>query len=254
MKKLSLLAVCTLALYGCLLADNQDSATLILRKKAYDRFHEVSDTVTVRTWMNMDRMTKALKEVVEYDNQLLESYMSKDTIIGTNEQVSEDTLIKEPFNASTSSIVPAWFQMKYLFVAAGGIGLLVLVLIILLVKRNLGYRKLLRDYNEREETFDAKLNRLDILENEVIKIRNRENEIKAELEKGIVDYQDKMQTLRKRIEELAEENTRLENLNKALSEGKVIEGESSVEKNDEIKQEIIVELESILKRVKKSRK
>lgn len=254
MKKLSLFAVCTLALYGCLLAGNQDSATLILRKKAYDRFHEVSDTVTIRTWMNMDRMNRALQQVVEYDNQLLESYMSKDTTIGTIEQVSEDTLTKKPFDAFSSSVVPAWFQMKYLLASAGGVGLLVLVLIILLVKRNLGYRKLLRDYNEREETFDTKLNRLDILENEVVKMRNRENEIKAELEKGIVDYQDKMQTLRKRIEELAEENTRLENLNKALSDGKVIEGESSLEKTDEIKQEIIVELEGILKRVKKSRK
>jgi len=255
MKKLILLAVYTLAISCSLSASNQDSVTLSLRRKAYSRYHAVKDTVTVRTWMNMDRMNKALIQVVEYDNQLLDSYKSKDTLAATFIPEKADTLLKKPIITAMPSIQKSWFDMRYFMAASILIGLLVLVLIVMLVVRTISLKRLRQEYNDRDETFDAKLNRLDYLENEVVKMKTRENDIKAELEKGIVDYQDKMQTLRKRIDELANENTRLENLNLALSDGKSLEGGGLLtEKNEEMKQEIIVELEGMLKRVKKTRK
>jgi hypothetical protein len=254
MKKLILLTFLALAIYGGHAAINQDSITLSLRKKAYDRYHKVKDTVTVRTWMNMDRMNKALIQVLEYDNQLLESYENKDTAIVISDQLSNDSSVQKPLVISKTMVEPAWFQIKYLLAASILVGVILVVLIVLFVQRTIRIKKLRQVYNEREETFDSKLNRLEYLENEVLKMKTRENEIKAELEKGIVDYQDKMQTLRKRIEELAVENTRLENLNIALSDGKVDAGDASIEKTEEIKQEIIAEIEGVLKRVKKTRK
>jgi hypothetical protein len=254
MKKLFLFSIVFMAICENLSANNQDSVTLLLRKKAYERFHEVKDTVTVRTWMNMDRMNKALIQVVEYDNQLLESFKGKDSADMIAEKSSIDTVIPEPVVESRTVESKFFFPVEYVLAAFIALAVLLLILVILLVKQSTSLRKLRLKYSDREETFDPKLNRLEFLENEVVKMKTRENEVKVELEKGIVDYQDKMQTLRKRIEELADENTRLENLNVALSEGKPTIGDSAIAQNGVTKQEIIGEIEGILKRVKKAHK
>jgi hypothetical protein len=254
MKKLFLLSIVFLAICGSQSAANQDSVTLLLRKKAYERFHEVKDTVTVRTWMNMDRMNKALIQVVEYDNQLLESYEGKDS----SAMISEKSRV-DKVNDKTV-IEPRTFESKFLFpveyVLAAFIALtaMLLIFLIVIIRQSISLRKLKSKYSDRDDTFDPKLNRLEFLENEVKKMKIRENEVKAELEKGIVDYQEKMQTLRKRIEELANENTRLENLNTVHSERKVAIEDSSNVHTEETKQEIFGENEGILKRVKKVRK
>jgi hypothetical protein len=254
MKKLILLSVFTVALVGILPAMNQDSVKLLLRQKAYERYHAVKDTVTVRTWMNMDRMNKALIQVVEYDNQILQSYKSRDTAQTNMIPVNPDTVIQQPVIKVLPPIQKSLFDMKYLLAVSLAAGVLLMILIVLLVKRTISLKRLRDEYIDRDETFDAKLNRLDFLENEVAKMKNRENEIKAELEKGIVHYQDKMQTLRKRIDELANENTRLENLNSILSEGKAPGRDIFIDKSGEILNDTDAETEGNPPRVKKVRK
>jgi len=254
MKKLILLSVFTVALVGILPAMNQDSVKLLLRQKAYERYHAVKDTVTVRTWMNMDRMNKALIQVVEYDNQILQSYKSRDTTETIMSPVNSDTVIQQPVITALSPVQKSLFDMKYLLAVSLAAGIILLILIVLLVKRTISLKRLRDEYIDRDETFDAKLNRLDFLENEVSKMKNRENEIKAELEKGIVQYQDKMQTLRKRIDELANENTRLENLNSLLSEGNAPGRDIFIDKSGEILNDSDAETEGNPPRVKKARK
>jgi hypothetical protein len=254
MKKLILLILLTVVIIGFLSAMNQDSVKLFQRKKAYERYHAVSDTVTVRTWMNMDRMNKALIQVVEYDNQLLESYKNRDTAFATVNPVKADTLMRTPAIAEPTPVQKSWFDLKYLPAALIAVGILLLVFIVLLAKRTISLYRLRREYNERDETFDAKLNRLDFLENEVVKMKTRENEIKAELEKGIVHYQDKMQTLRKRIDELANENTRLENLNAIKTVRKESDEVSLIDVAEKLEKETNNEPEILFHRVKKVRK
>ena len=254
MKKLILLSIVILALYGSLSAINQDSVKLSLRKKALENYHKVKDTVTVRTWMNMDRMNKALIQIVEYDNQLLESYKSNDSAKTNIEQGSIDALGPKPLKEIKALVSKPLLPLESIIAVSVAAGILLLVLIVFLVKRSITIKNLRGEYNEREESFDSKFNRLEYLENEVLKMKTRENEVKAELGKGIVDYQEKMQTLRKRIEELADENTRLEKMNIALAEGNFAEAESSVKKTEEMKDNIIIEADGLFKRVKKVRK
>jgi hypothetical protein len=254
MKNLILLTVVTLAFCSNLTAINQDSVTLSLRNKAFIKYHDVKDTVTVRTWMNMDRMNKALIQVVEYDNQLLESYKRNDSAKETVYRENTDTVIQKPSAKSNPTVQNARFQMKYLLATSVIVGVLLLILIVLLVKQTINYNKLRREYLDREDTFDSKLTRLEYLENEVLKMKSRENEVKTELEKGIIHYQEKMQQLRKHIDLLVDENTRLEGINSALIGGKAPKGETSVEKTEELKKEMIFESDNIIQRVKKPRK
>jgi hypothetical protein len=254
MKKLILLSVFTVALAGFLPAMNQNSVKLLQRQKAYEHFHAVKDTVTVRTWMNMDRMNKALIQVVEYDNQLLESYKNRDTTHAAVTRTKADTVVQIPVIAAPPSVQKSWFDLKYLPAVLIAVGILLLIFIVLLARRTISLYQLRREYNERDETFDAKLNRLDFLENEVVKMKTRENEIKAELEKGIVNYQDKMETLRKRIDELANENTRLENIIALKTGRKESGGVPQIDITEDLEKEINKEPEILFQRIKKARK
>jgi len=255
MKKNILLAIIILAINCSLSAINQDSVTMLLRKKAYERYHEVKDTVTVRTWMNMDRMNKALVQILEYDNQLLESMKKSEATDTGGYPKKLDTIVPQPVIVKMPVVQKSWMDIKYFPLAAIVISFLLLVLIVLVVKRSFRIKHLRQEYDDRDETFDAKLNRLEFLEGEVLKMKSRENDIKAELEKGIIHYQEKMQTLRNRIDELANENVRLENLIETLSGKKnaIVEG-PLIRETDLSQQQNNGESEDLPKRIKKPRK
>jgi hypothetical protein len=254
MKKIILLFIISLASSGNMSAVNRDSVILDLRKKAYERYHEVKDTVTVRTWMNMDRMNKALMNVVEYDNQLIEGYLKKDSVVDEIGPRKMGSLSKEPIIPDKTKVSGFLFPLEYIYAILALFVISLLVLAVLLVKRTITIRKLKAEYDGHEEKFDSKFSRLEYLENEVIKMKARENEVKIELEKGIVDYQEKMQTLRKRIQELAEENTRLETMNISLSKGTLLENDKLDGNPIGWKKEISEENEGTIKRIKKARK
>lgn len=251
MKRFLVIFILAIAFIGDLSAINQDSVTLELRNKAYKRYRLVKDTATVRTWMNMDRMNKALIDVVEYDNKLLKSYRYNDSLLSDSLQFAQDTvLVQQPVEDVKLTGTKNETVSGYLLPGLVACGIAVIVLIVLLVMRSLSLKRVQRMLDESEETFNGKLKRMEFLESEVKKMKSREKEIKAELEKGIIDYQAKMQQLRLRIDELANENTRLESM-LASQPG----GDNTIERGPSgetvaIKQELIDKLETMLARLK----
>lgn len=251
MKRFLVIFILTIAVIGDLSAINQDSVTLELRTKAYKRYRLVKDTTTIRTWMNMDRMNKALIDVVEYDNKLLKSYSFNDSVLTSGSQVNPDTSVSQrPLEVVKSPVSNLKFDNEYLLPALVACVILIIILTVLLILRSVSLKQIRRMLDESEETFNSKIKRMEFLETEVKKMKGREKEIKAELEKGIVDYQGKMQQLRLRIDELADENTRLEGL-LASSPGGDNTGDTSLKgETVAIKQELIDKLETMLARLK----
>lgn len=251
MKRFLVILILALSFTGKTWAINQDSATLELRKKAYMHYRMLNDTTTIRTWVNIHRLNKALLVVVAYDNQLLKSYSYKDSVSRADSHLNPDTathlqLLKdtEPFVSNLK------FNRKYLLAAIAACGLFVIVLLMLLIIRSIGMRQVRRTLDEREETIRNQIIRMEFLETEVKEMKNREKEIKAELEIGIVNYQMKMQQLRLRINELADENTRIKSLLAPHPSGSYAEESSLSGETVAIKHELIDKLESMLSRLK----
>ena len=251
MKRFLVIFILVLTFTGELSAINQDSVTLELRAKAYKRYRHVKDTATIRTWMNMDRMNKALIDVAEYDNKLLKSYRYSDSVLRANSQINVDTAIsQQPLETVKPPVSNTGFDKEYLLATSAACGILVIILLVLLIIRSISLKQVRRALDESEETFNNKIKRMELLESEVKKMKSREKEIKAELEKGIIDYQGKMQQLRLRINELADENSRLEGLLATHPDGNYTGETSSSGETVALKQELIDKLETMLTRLK----
>lgn len=250
MKRFAVIFILFLAFIVNLSAINQDSVTLELRNKAYKHFRLVKDTTTIRTWMNMDRMNKALIEVVEYDNKLLKSLPLGDSVLMDVSPIIPDSLATQQPLVVVKSDSNLEIDKDYFLVASVGIGILVIVLIVLLIMRSVNLKQLRLVFDESEEAYNSKIKRMEFLDSEVKKMKTREKEIKAELEKGIIDYQAKMQQMRLRIDELAEENSRLESQLASHAEEHATEELKSSGETIAIKQELIYKLETMLERLK----
>lgn len=250
MKRFLVIFISALAFIGNLSAVNQDSVTLELRNKAYKRYRLVKDTTTIRTWMNMDRMNKALIEVVEYDNELLQTYNYADSALATDAQSSPDTLVSRQPEEFVKPVLNLEFDRDYLLFALAASIILAMIFLVLLIFRTINLRQTRQTLDESEEIYNSKIKRMEFLDSEVKKMKSRENEIKAELEKGIIDYQAKMQQLRQRIDELASENTRLESLLASHPGVDLSEENKSAGETVAIKHELIEKLETMLQRLK----
>jgi len=251
MKRFLVIIILALTFIGDLSAINQDSVTLLQRDKAYRHYRQVRDTTTIRTWMNMDRMNKALIEVVEYDNKILKSYKNNDSVLRSDLQFTPDTAITQaPVEVDKLPGSKTETGRGFLLPTLIAGGILIIILIVLLITRSVSLKQLHRMLDESEETFNSKIKRMEFLESEVKKMKSREKEFKAELEKGIIDHQAKMQQLRQRIDELADENTRLEDLLAAQPEGDSSLEITSLVKPEAIKQELIGKIETMLSRLR----
>jgi len=251
MKKILMIFILTLAFIDDLSAIYQDSVTLELRNKAYKHYLLLQDTTTIRTWLNMDRMNKALLEVMIYDNKLLKSHRYNDSVLKANSQLTPDTLLSQrPIEVVNPSVSNPFFDKEHLLTALAVSGILVIVLLVILIIRSIRMDQIRRTLDESEEAFNSKIKHMEFLESEVKKMKSREKEIKADLEKGIIDYQGKMHQLRLRIDELAEENTRLEGLLATHPGRNYAENVSSSGETLAIKKELIDKLETMLARLK----
>jgi hypothetical protein len=251
MKKILMIFILAFAVIGELSAVNQDSVTAELRQKAYRYYRQVKDTITVRTWMNMDRMNKALTTVVEYDNQLLKLYRFDDSVLKATGHSMRDTLILQgPSDEAKIPVSDGESGKDYLRAGLVAGGMLIIILLVLLIMRSVSMNTLRRTLDESEETYNNKIKHMEFLESEVKKMKSREKEIKAELERGIVDNQEKVQQLRLRIGELSEENARLVH---SLSEKPVGNNADETGSSGEtvvIKQGLIDNLEALLATLK----
>jgi ABC-type multidrug transport system fused ATPase/permease subunit len=205
----------------------------------------------VRTWMNMDRMNKALTTVVEYDNQLLKLYRFDDSVLKATGHSMRDTLILQgPSDEAKIPVSDGESGKDYLRAGLVAGGMLIIILLVLLIMRSVSMNTLRRTLDESEETYNNKIKHMEFLESEVKKMKSREKEIKAELERGIVDNQEKVQQLRLRIGELSEENARLVH---SLSEKPVGNNADETGSSGEtvvIKQGLIDNLEALLATLK----
>ena len=251
MKKIAVIFILALGFMGNVIAINQDTVTIELRNKAYQHYRLLKDTTTVRTWMNMDRLNKALIKVVEYDNQLLKPGRVPDSVLNPAVQNSPGNLeSQKPEESLTKPPAIPEFDKDYLLAGLAGCAILVIILLVLLILRSISLNQIRRTLDEREETFNSRIKQMEFLEAEVRKMKSRDRELKADLENDTVDNPLKMQQLRLRIDELSAENTRLGELLEKSQEVTKAETSRAAAEANAIKQDVIDKLETMLERLK----
>lgn len=253
MKKIVVIFILALGLMDNVSAINQDTVTIELRNKAYQQYRLLKDTTTVRTWMNMDRLNKALMKVVEYDNQLLKPDRVPDSALNPAAQNSQSNLeSQKPVESLNRPLAIPEFDKDYLLAGLAGCVILIIILLVLLIMRSISLNQIRRTLDESEETFNSRIKQMEFLEAEVRKMKSRDRDLKADLENDTVDNHPKVQQLRLRIDELIAENTRLGGLLEKNKEVAKFETSKSAAEADAIKQDIIDKLETMLERLKEA--
>ena len=251
MKKIVVIFILALGFMGSVSAINQDTVTIELRNKAYQHYRLLKDTTTVRTWMNMDRLNKALIKVVEYDNHLLKPGRVPDSVLNPAVQNSPGNLeSQKPEESLPEPPAIPEFDKDYFLAGLAGCAILVIILLVLLILRSISLNQIRRTLDEREETFNSRIKQMEFLEAEVRKMKSRDRELKADLENDTVDNPLKLQQLKLRIDELSAENTRLGELLEKSQEVTKAETSRAAAEANAIKQDVIDKLETMLEILK----
>jgi chromosome segregation ATPase len=190
-----------------LLANIPDSSVMAERDYYFKKYRSVRDTMTMNTWLNLKRLSDNLEQVVQRDQELLEHYSMIDSSANAvsindqelKEEMSDLQIKMEQLEARAQNDM----QMIWLLKTAAGLMIVfILILIYSLFSGRSKLNRLKELYHYSEKTATDKRNENILLENELDKLRQREQEFRAELEKGLISHQEKLMMLQKKNDQL----------------------------------------------------
>lgn len=190
-----------------LLGNIPDSAVMAERDYYYKKFRSVRDTMTLNTWLNLKRLSDNLEQVVLRDQVLLEQYYRNDTAAKLV-SIKDQALLKEKDSLQIKMEqleARAHNDMRMIWLLKTAAGLMIvflLILLYLLYSGKIRLERLKELYHFSEKTATDKRNENIQLENELDKLRQREQEFRAELEKGLISNQEKLMMLQKKNDQL----------------------------------------------------
>ncbi len=190
-----------------LLGSIPDSTIMAERDYHFKKYRSVRDTMTLNTWINLKRLSDNLEEVVLRDQILLEQYFRNDSA-ATVILIKDHALAKEMTNLQIKMEqleARAQNDMRMIWLLKTAAGLMIVFILILLYLLFSGRSKLNRLkelYQFSEKTTIDKRNENILLESELDKLRQREQEFRAELEKGMISNQEKLMMLQTKNDQL----------------------------------------------------
>lgn len=190
-----------------LLGSIPDSAIIAEREYYFNKYRAVRDTMTMNTWINLKRLSDNLEEVVLRDQVLLEQCFRNDSVENMP-AIKDQALANEMTDLQINMEqleARAQNDMRMIWLLKTVAGLMIVFILILMYISFSGRSKLNRLkelYNFSEKTASDKRQENIRLESELDKLRQREQDFRAELEKGMISYQEKLMILQSKNDQL----------------------------------------------------
>lgn len=180
-----------------------DSVLMVERDYYYKAYRSVRDTMTINTWLNLKRLSDNLEQVVERDRKIIEHYLSKassDSLLPQNNaaELKARALLEMEMNQLEARTINDMRMLWILKTAAGLMLLVILLLLYLLINEKSKLSRFRSLYAFADKLAVEKRNEITMLESELEKLRQREQDFRAELEKGIITHQEKLIVLQKK--------------------------------------------------------
>lgn len=196
---LILFTVLTISLSG----NPTDSVLMSERDYYLKEYRSVRDTMTVNTWLNLKRLSDNLEQVVARDQIIIDQYLnyvSNDTLIpkkdtGSLKAMANLEMQNEKLEARTTN------DMRMLWILKTSAGLMILVILLLLfwlINEKTKFNRLKGLYSLADKLSVEKRKENMVLEEELEKLRKREQDFRTELEKGLITHQEKLMMLQKK--------------------------------------------------------
>jgi hypothetical protein len=206
-----LLSCFSSGLYG----NEPDSAILAEREFYLKRYNSVKDTMTVNTWLNLKRLSDNLHEVVVRDQIIIDQLrdqqkgdsLHKDSVNLFGDELRKLRILNSQLTSRSKN---DFYMIWVLKTSASVLVVCVLVLIYLLITSKNRITRYKKRQSEMESHIIEVQNQLSFQEVEVSKLKQREQDFRSELEKGLITYQEKLSLLQKRNSFLEEELKRME--------------------------------------------
>ena len=186
-----------------LIGNAPDSTLMAEREHYFNKYRSVRDTMTINTWLNLKRLSDNLEQVVQRDQIIIDQYRSRissDTIgdvqdTGQKRKMTDLELKLDQLEARTTNDMRMLWILK---TAAGLMVLIILLLFYLLINQKSKFSRLKGLYAFSDKLSVEKGKEIIMLEGELDKLRQREQEFRAELEKGLITHQEKLMMLQKK--------------------------------------------------------
>ncbi len=180
-----------------------DSMLMAERDYYFKEYKSLRDTMTINTWLNLKRLSDNLEHVVQRDQIILDQYLNK---------ASTDMLIPKKDSGSLQAMANLEMKMEQLEAranndmrmlwilktAAGLMILLILLLLYGLINERTRLNRLKGLYTIADKLSVEKRKENIVLEDELEKLRKREQDFRTELEKGLITHQEKLMMLQKK--------------------------------------------------------
>lgn len=203
MRIFTFLLILFLAFSGTAIGNTEDSLLKAERDYYFKEYRSVRDTMTINTWLNLKRLSDNLEQVVQRDQIIIDQYLNKagsDTILSEKDSLELKAMANlemqmEQLESRTMNDMRMLWILK---TAAGLMLFIILLLLYLLINGKSKLNRLMNLYAFADKLSVEKRKENTMLESELEKLRQREQDFRAELEKGLISHQEKLMLLQKK--------------------------------------------------------
>lgn len=192
-----------------------DSVIFAEREFYLKKYNSVKDTMTLNTWLNLKRLSDNLHEVAIRDqiiiDKLLNQKQSDSSNIDSINLIGDELRQLRITNSQLASRSKNDMQMMWVLKTSASV--LILLVLIFLYHLITSKNRIIRYKKRQSELESHKIElqkQLSFQESEVSKLKQREQDFRSELERGLITYQEKLSLLQERNSYLEGEIRRVE--------------------------------------------
>lgn len=192
-----------------------DSVIFAEREFYLKKYNSVKDTMTLNTWLNLKRLSDNLHEVAIRDqiiiDKLLNQKQSDSSNIDSINLIGDELRQLRITNSQLASRSKNDMQMMWVLKTSSSV--LILLVLIFLYHLITSKNRIIRYKKRQSELESHKIElqkQLSFQESEVSKLKQREQDFRSELERGLITYQEKLSLLQERNSYLEGEIRRVE--------------------------------------------